>query len=156
MAGGGAAQVPDGNAGDNGNAPLVCNDLLSFVAQKFNYMPTDSIVQLCVQFYGEEAIDAANLLVGYTSAVPTAMTRPSGIDAGRARRRRRRQWRTRCDALTVTFVAVDLATNLPPVSFDSPDVCALLARADSTKAEMDLMKQSEYDERCHNSSGFSM
>ena len=47
----------------------------------------------------------------------------------------------RSDALTVTFAAVDLS-NLPPVSFASLDVCALLARADSTKAEMDLMKQS--------------
>ena len=56
MAGGGAAQVPDGNAGDNGNAQLVRNELLSFVTQKLNYMPTDSIVQLCAQFYGEEVI----------------------------------------------------------------------------------------------------
>ena len=40
----------------------------------------------------------------------------------------------------MTFAAVDLA-NLPPVSFDSLDVCVLLARVDSTKAEMDLMKQ---------------
>ena len=47
----------------------------------------------------------------------------------------------RSDALTVTFAAVDFS-NLPPVSFDSLDVCALLAKADSTKAEMDLMKQS--------------
>ena len=46
----------------------------------------------------------------------------------------------RSDALTVSFAAVDLA-NLPPVSFDSLDVCALLAMVDSTKAEMDLMKQ---------------
>ena len=45
----------------------------------------------------------------------------------------------RSDALTVSFAAVDLA-NLPPVSSDSLDVCALLARVDSTKAEMDLMK----------------
>ena len=53
MAGGGAAQVLDGSAGDNGSVPLIRNELLTFVSQKLNYMPTDSIVQLslCVQFY---------------------------------------------------------------------------------------------------------
>ena len=63
MAGGGAAQVLDEGAGDNGSAPLIRNELLTFVSQKLNYMPTDSIVQLCVHFYDEEVIDAANLLV---------------------------------------------------------------------------------------------
>ena len=53
----------DDGAGDNGSVPLIRNELLTFVSQKLNYMPTDSIVQLCVQFYDEEVIDAANLLV---------------------------------------------------------------------------------------------
>ena len=109
-------------------------------------MPTDSIVQLCVQFYDEEAIDAATLLVHGRRA-------DSSDPSQRYRRRKgdRKKKATmddivgllhrRSDALTVTFAAVDLA-NLPPVSFDSLDACALLARVDSTKAEMDPMKQS--------------
>ena len=67
MAGGGAAQVLDGSAGDDGSAPLVRNERLTMVTQKLNDMPTDSIVQLCVQCYDEEAIDAANLLVHESS-----------------------------------------------------------------------------------------
>ena len=58
MAVGEASQVLDEGAGDNGSVPLIRNELLTFVSQKLNYMPTDSIVQLCVQFYDEEAIGA--------------------------------------------------------------------------------------------------
>ena len=47
----------------------------------------------------------------------------------------------RGDVLEETFAAVDLA-NLPPVSFDSLDVCALLARVEATKGEMEMMKTS--------------
>ena len=46
----------------------------------------------------------------------------------------------RSDALSVTFAAVDLV-NLPPDSFASLDVCALLTRVESTNSEMDIMKR---------------
>ena len=48
-------------------AMMVRNERLTMVTQKLNDMPTDSIVQLCVQCYDEEAIDAANLLLHESS-----------------------------------------------------------------------------------------
>ena len=109
-------------------------------------MPTNSIVQLCVQFYDKDAIDAANLLVHECCADSTDPTRRYRRQKGDRKKNATMEdtvglLHRRSDALTVTFAAVDLA-NLPPVSFDSLDVCALLARVDSTKAEMDLLKQS--------------
>ena len=90
MAGGGgrAAQVLDESAGDNDSTPLIRNELLTFVSQKLNYMPTDSIVQLCVQFYDEEAIDTANLLVHERCADSSAPSQRYRRRKGTGKRRR--------------------------------------------------------------------
>ena len=74
----------DEGAGDNGSAPLIRNELLTFVSQKFNYMPTITLYNCVYNFMTRRR--STWQICSYTSAVPTAVIRRSGIDAGRGTR----------------------------------------------------------------------
>ena len=122
---------------------LVRNELLTFATQKMNYMPADSIIQLCIQFYDDEALEAASMLLHELCADRADPSQRYKRRKGDGKKKSTMKdiislLERRSDVLEETFAAVDLA-NLPPVSFDSLDVCALLSRVEATKGEMTLM-----------------
>ena len=111
----------------------VVNELLAFVLHKLQFMPPDSIGQLCGRFYDDETVEQASKILFELCA--------SSENRVREDRYRRRQGshkkaetlkdimafiQRRNNELAVTFVALDLS-NLPPVSFDNVDVCVLLS-----------------------------
>ena len=121
----------------------VANELLSFVVHKLQWMPPDGIIQLCVNFYEEDAIDYASKVLFELCGGP-----------GREDRHRKRQGerkkvstmgdiisliQRRHNELPVKFVSFDLG-NLPPVSFDNIDVCVLLTRMERMQAEVNTLK----------------
>ena len=135
------------SSASNGNEPrLVRNELLTFATQKMNYMPADSIIQLCIQFYDDEALEAASMLLHELCADRADPSQRYKRRKGDGKKKSTMKdiislLERRSDVLEETFAAVDLA-NLPPVSFDSLDVCALLSRVEATKGEMEMMKTS--------------
>ena len=122
----------------------VVNELLAFVTHKLQWMPPDSISQLCVSFYDNAVVENASKVLFELCG--------SENRADRYRRRQveRKKLETlreimaliqrRNNELPVTFVALDLS-NLPPVSFDNIDVCVLLSRMEHMKLEVDTLKK---------------
>ena len=122
----------------------VINELLAFVTHKLQWMPPDSVGQLCGRFYEDETVEQA-------SKVQFELCASSGNREDRYRRRQgcRKKAETlkdimaliqrRNNEMPVTFVALDLS-NLPPVSFDNVDVCVLLSRMENMRVEVDTLK----------------
>ena len=48
---------------DGGDVQYVVNELLTFVIHKLQYMPPDSVTQLCVGFYEGQIIERASKLL---------------------------------------------------------------------------------------------
>ena len=128
---------------DVGGVQYVVNELLTFVIHKLQYMPPDSVTQLCVGFYDYQIIERASKLLFELCG--------SGSREDRYRRRQGEHKKMatmrdiialvqrRNNELPVTFVAHNLS-NLPPVTFDSIDVCVLLSRMEHMRLEMDALK----------------
>ena len=128
---------------DVGGVQYVVNELLTFVIHKLQYMPPDSVTQLCVGFYDYQIIERASKLLFELCG--------SGSREDRYRRRQGEHKKMatmrdiialvqrRNNELPVTFVAHNLS-NLPPVTFDSIDVCVLLSRMEHVRLEMDALK----------------
>ena len=128
---------------DVGGVQYVVNELLTFVIHKLQYMPPDSVTQLCVGFYDYQIIERASKLLFELCG--------SGSREDRYRRRQGEHKKMatmrdiialvqrRNNELPVTCVAHNLS-NLPPVTFDSIDVCVLLSRMEHMRLEMDALK----------------
>ena len=126
----------DVNNGD-GRAQIVVNELLSFIAYKLQLMATDTIVQLCASFFSEADIDSAKLLL-----FDRMIKRASGPKKKQLILKDIVSLFTRKhDAITarVTFVAVDLG-KLPPIGYNSLDVCTLLSQLQTTISELETVK----------------
>ena len=121
----------------------VVNELLTFVIHKLQWMPPDSVTQLCIGFYDDQVIERASKLLFEMCG--------SGSREDRYRRRQGEHKKMgtmrdiiapvqrRNNELPVTFVAHNLS-NLPPVTFDSIDVCVLISRMENMRLEMDALK----------------
>ena len=121
----------------------VVNELLTFVIHKLQWMTPDSVTQLCIGFYDDQVIERASKLLFEMCG--------SGSREDRYRRRQGEHKKMgtmrdiialvqrRNNELPVTFVAHNLS-NLPPVTFDSIDVCVLLSRMEHMRLEMDALK----------------
>ena len=128
---------------DGGDVQYVVNELLTFVIHKLQWMPPDSVTQLCIGFYDDQVIERASKLLFEMCG--------SGSREDRYRRRQGEHKKMgtmrdiialvqmRNNDLPVTFVAHNLS-NLPPVTFDSIDVCVLLSRMEHMRLEMDALK----------------
>ena len=128
---------------DGGDVQYVVNELLTFVIHKLQWMPPDSVTQLCIGFYDDQVIERASKLLFEMCG--------SGSREDRYRRRQGEHKKMgtmrdiialvqrRNNELPVTFVAHNLS-NLPPVTFDSIDVCVLLSRMEHMRLEMDALK----------------
>ena len=136
----------DINNGD-GRAQIVVNELLSFIAYKLQLMAPDTIVQLCASFFSEADIARAKVLLFELCAdqddrEDRMIKRASGPKKKQLSLKDIVSLFTRKhDAITarVTFVAVDLG-KLPPIGYNSLDVCTLLSQLQTTISELETVK----------------
>jgi hypothetical protein len=138
------------NATVNKNATtddsLVRNEVLAFVTQKLNYMPPDTIVQLCTSFYSEDELCDASSKLFSLCADENDPTQRYRKRKGENKKKTTMEdiislVQKKNNMLNVTFCAVDLM-KLPPISFNNLDVSLLLAQIEANKVEMELMKRS--------------
>ena len=129
-----AQTQPDVNIVNNGGC--VINELLSFVSYKLNWMPPDTIVQLCSAFYNDETVDSVKALLFERCA-----NHNDRQDRLIKRAGPNKKWDNledivslltrKQDVLPVIFVAKDL-DNLPAIGFDKIDVSVLLTKLQKT------------------------
>ena len=128
-------------------AQIIVNELLSFIAYKLQLMAPDTIIQLCTSFYSEADIDTAKVLLfdlcaDHDDRQDRTIKRASGPKKKQLSLKDIVSLFTRKhDAITtrVTFVAVDLG-KLPPIGFNSLDVCTLLSQLQTTISELETVK----------------
>ena len=136
------AQTTVDNGGDL--LPLVVNELLSFVTFKLNWMPADSIQQLCLNYYDDNAIEQAKARLFELCAQADDRQDRYIKRTGDTKSRRNMEdiiglATRKSGSMPVTFVSMDLA-NLPAVSFNSIDVSSLLVKMENVRMELDLLK----------------
>ena len=125
---------------------LVINELLCFVMNKRKLMPDDTIIQLCIGYYDEEAIEVSKKLLFNLCADP-GETRDRYIGRSGASKKQNNlkdilDFITRKGGkLPVTFAAIELS-NLPCISFNNIDVCSLLSRMEKMQSDVALLKRS--------------
>lgn len=128
--------------------PLVTNELLTFVTQKLNTMPPDTIIQLCCSFYDDYTVEEASRILHTMCADGNDPAERYRKRIGDNKKKSTMQdiislCQKRCGSdgfmCNVVFCAVNI-NSLPPVSFNNLDVSSLLAKIESNKTEMDLMK----------------
>ena len=142
-----AGELQQGNAkngkGNNERKKkLVVNELLAFVVNKINYtMPPVMISQLCTKFYGDvEILHASQVLHDHcASGNDPRFIKRQGPKKGKQAMEDIIALCLKQDDLPVTFAAVDV-TNMPPVSFDSIDVCTLLSKIEASREEVGMLK----------------
>ena len=135
--------VAGGNGG-GGALPLVVNELLNFVTYKLDFMPPDSIMQLCLSYYAEADIERAKARMFELCSEEGERQDRYIKRTGDAKSRRNLEdiisMATRkSGSMPVVFVSQNLA-NLPAVTFNSIDVSSLLAKMEGVKQEVDLLK----------------
>ena len=114
---------------------------------KLQLMAPDTIVQLCASFFSEADIDSAKLLLFDLCAdqddrQDRMIKRASGPKKKQLSLKDIVSLFTcKHDAITarVTFVAVDLG-KLPPIGYNSLDVCTLLSQLQTTISELETVK----------------
>ena len=127
------------------NENIIVNELLSFVCYKLNWLPPDTIVQLCSAFYCDGTVESAKALLydrcANVNDRQDRLIKRSGTNKKKHNLDDIVSLITRkLDVLAVTFVARDLG-NLPPIGFDKLDVSTLLTRLQNNDTELDLLKE---------------
>jgi hypothetical protein len=126
---------------------FVVDNILCFLNNKIDILPTDTIVKLCVGTYTEEEIKKSKELLFELCADDTT-TRL------KKRQGEKKNEQNIEDMLLLlhekgddvpTFVVKDLS-RLPPITFDSIDVCVLLAKLEKTVADVKLLKKTIQDQ----------
>ena len=125
---------------------IIVNELLSFVAYKLNVMAPDIIIQLCTSFYCDDEIDTAKVLLFDLCADQTDRQDRLIKRAGLKKKQLNLKdivslFVRKHDAINdkLCFAAADLG-RLPPIGFDSIDVCTLLAQLQGTMADLEGVK----------------
>ncbi|XP_035664532.1 uncharacterized protein LOC118408028 [Branchiostoma floridae] len=114
---------------------VIINDMLCFVVNKMDVLPTDVITKLCIETYSDDEVEAAKKLV-FDLCKPNERYKKS--------RGTNRSATTMADILRVlhsmdppsipTFVSATL--HLPPVSFEHVDITAYLQQLQVMRQEM--------------------
>ena len=150
MAGSGGDPETETQRGPNNNGVFI-DELLCFVVNKMLLLPPDSIIQLCLSSFSEENIGASKKRLFELSADEETIRYTK-------RKGPKKNAQNIEDILKLlhekgtdipTFVALDLS-KLPPITFDSLDVSALLSSIRKTQNEVDVIKEcirSQNDER---------
>ena len=144
-------QTNDGVPDQDVNKPhMYQNEVLCYITYKLQWLPPDTVHQLCLRGYNEEQIDEAKDLLFSLCGDP---------DDKSERKRRHRQGPDKMQRMSNTlndiidlvtrksksenypmFMAKDLSL-LPEVSFNSIDVSSLLAKMENMTVEIDLLKR---------------
>jgi len=133
------AGTDDASADADVSLPPEVNELLCFIQQKVCIMTVDDIVKICADFYSNEDIEEARLVIS-RHVIQKRIPKQKGTDA---------QVRT----LTImcklcldpsmnlpVFCAVNLA-KLPPVDTDHVDVSAILSELNALRREVRAVAQ---------------
>ena len=125
---------------------VVINEVLCFIRSKMDLMDITSLTSICASFYKDEEIEAAQSKL--RSLDPATINGTTGSFHWRNRigeGKKKRYIEDIVSAFQVVdfgetkFVAHDLS-NLPPVSFNSLDASALLAKIEKLTAEQSAMQ----------------
>ena len=125
---------------------VILNELLSFVAYKLNIMPPDTIIQLCASFYSDDEVDTDKILLFDLCA--DQADRQDRLIKRSGQKKKQLSLKDivsflvrKHDAINakLCFAAADLG-RLPPIGFDSIDVCTLLAQLQATMADLEGVK----------------
>ena len=123
---------------------LVSNELLCFIANKMNTVPTDTIVMLCTNQYDSGDIENAKRIL--FNLCPCGNGRYIQRKGGKKNVlnledivRRFHEYDSTADTPRPCFVASNLA-NLPPITFDSIDVSVLLLKLERVTDEVMMLK----------------
>ena len=133
---------PSGSGSSDTGSGVIINELLCFVVNKLDLLPTETIAQLCVTSFQDVEIEAAKKQLFELCADDTTcrmITRkgPKKINQNME------------DIIkllhekgtdTPTFVAQNLQA-LPPIAFNSLDVSHLLHSIQKTQTEMEILKE---------------
>ena len=139
----GASSTPD-QVTRNGNGtyndpPIVVNELLCFVVNKMMTLSQDTIVQLCINTFDLEEIRTAKDVIYTVLENPGRKIKYTTDDKGKKNIIDIMKLLNERGVNIPTFVAKDLS-KLPPITFDSIDVSALLAKIQNTQVELDMLK----------------
>lgn len=126
-----------------GTDGVVVSELLCFVTNKMRVLPTKEIVQLCLSTFNETDIDEAKKLLFELCADDSTGRYKKRIGAEKDKHNMEDIIKLLNEKGTdiPKFVALDLS-KLPPITFDSIDVSALLNALRKTQDELKLMKDS--------------
>ena len=124
------------------NTGVVINELLCFVANKQECLPPETISQLCLSTFGEAEIESAKKQLYELccdESTPRIIHRKGPKKNAQNLEDIIKLMHERGSDVP-TFVALNLQA-LPPVTFNSIDVSALLNTIQKTQVEVDLLKQ---------------
>ena len=121
---------------------IVVNELLCFVQNKMNMLPSETIVQLCSKHYRTDEIETAKKKLYEVCPTDTRVLNRKGPKKNVQNLddvvKRLNELDPEREVIPF-FVARDLG-NLPPITFNSIDVSVLLAKIESMHDEVQLMR----------------
>ena len=125
------------------NVPtVVVNELLCFVNQKINLLPSETVIQLCVKHDKPDEIEMAKRKLFKVCPSDSRMLTRKGLKKNVQNLedvvKRMNKLDSAVDVIPC-FLARDLG-NLPPITFDSLDVPVLLTKIESLNDEVLLMR----------------
>lgn len=121
---------------------LVIDELLCFIVNKMQLMPTESIVRLCTTSFSEGQIEASKKKLFDLCAEESTIRFTRRIGQKKSALNIEDMVKLLIEKGTniPTFVALDLG-KLPPITFDSIDVSVLLHAIKKTQNEVDALNE---------------
>ena len=127
---------------ENGGAVMIANELLCFVHNKINVLPSDTIVQLCEKHYRCQDIETAKRKLFEVCPTEARYVQRKGHKKNTLNLddivKRFHELDPDADVIPL-FVARDL-TNLPPITFDSIDVTVLLTKLERLTDQVAMLQ----------------
>ena len=127
----------------NDEPQIIVDDLLCFVTNKMRTLPTDSIVQICTEFYDNDTIETSKKKL--FELLPLGSLRLK-FRTGEKKERKNLEdiikKISECDTSDLELLwFVSKSLNLPPVSFESIDVTSLLTKMENMEAQMMILQR---------------
>jgi len=132
---------------DNAQNPILVNELLCFVSNRMNNTPMDVLSKMCCDFYSNQEIESAKLLLLSTCQAQldalSSSRRPTRRGANKAQAEMRDIYEVLQELGTSAdipcFVAADLG-RLPVLGMGAVNLAAMVADISDIKAEMAVLK----------------
>ena len=121
---------------------VVIDELLCFVTNKLDVLPSDTIIQLCKNSFDDDEIEASKKLLFDLCANEntTRFKKRIGVDKGKHNMEDLIKLLQEKGDEVPKFVALNLS-KLPPITFDSVDVSVLLTEIRKTQNEVKYLKE---------------